>query len=132
MKKLLLLTALLTHSLFANEVKWLHSYKEAAIVAKARNKPILLFINKEDCGACQMMKEVVFVDETIYPYINEHFVPVALDINKNDAPKDLQSEMTPTFQFIKHDGTKVRETLVGGKTGKSYLNILKEAVSKYK
>lgn len=132
MKKLLLLTALLTLSLFANEVKWLHSYKEAAIVAKAQNKPMLLFINKADCGACQMMKEVVFVDKTIYTYINEHFVPVALDINKNDAPKDLQSEMTPTFQFIKHDGTKVRETLVGGKTGKFYLKILKEAVSNYK
>ena len=132
MKKLLLLTALLTLTLFANDVKWIHSYKEASVVAKAQNKPMLLFINRADCGACEMMKEVVFVDKMIYPYINEHFVAVSLDINKNDAPKNLQSEITPTFQFVKYDGTKVRETLVGGKTGKFYLNILKEAVANYK
>lgn len=132
MKKILLLTGLLTLSLFANDVKWLNSYKEAAVAAKAQNKPMLLFINRADCGACQMMKEVVFTDETIYPYINENFVPVSLNINKNDAPQDLQSEMTPTFHFVKYDGTKIRETLVGGKTGKFYLNILKEAVAAYK
>lgn len=43
-------------------------------------------------GACEMMKEMVFTDELIYPYINKHFIPVALDINKNDAPKVLQSQ----------------------------------------
>ncbi len=132
MQKILLLTALLTLSLVANEVKWLNSYKEAAIVAKAQNKPMLLFINKATCGACQTMKEVVFADKTIYPYVNEHFVPVALDINKNDAPEDLQAEVTPTFHFVKYDGTKIRETLIGGKTGNFYLNILKEAVANYK
>lgn len=123
---------LLTLSLHANEITWIKSYTKAADVAKTANKPMLIFINRVDCGACDMMKEIVFTDEMIYPYINEHFIPVALDINKNDAPKNLQSDMTPTFHFVKYDGIKVRETLVGGKTGKFYLNILKEAVAAYK
>jgi len=131
MKKIILLL-LMTLGLNASEINWLESYTKASEIAKAENKPMLVFINKPDCGACEMMKEIVFQDETIYPYINEHFIPVSININKNDLPKALQAEATPTFHFLKYDGTKIRDTLVGGKTGKFYLNILKEAISNYK
>ncbi len=131
MKKIILFL-LLTLGLNASEISWFESYKKASEIAKAENKPMLIFINRAGCGACQVMKDITFKDETIYPYINEHFIPVSLDINKNDAPETLQSEVTPTFHFVKYDGTKIRETLFGGKTGKFYLNILKEAVANYK
>ena len=131
LKKIIVLL-LMTLGINASEINWLESYTKASRISKEQNKPMLLFINRLECGACQMMKEVVFTDVIIYPYINEHFIPVALNIDKNDAPKELQSKMTPTFQFVKHDGSKVRETLVGGKTGVFFLNILKEAVSAYK
>jgi len=85
MKKIILLL-LMTLGLNASEINWLESYAKAAEVAKAEDKPMLVFINRPDCGACNMMKEVVFKDQTIYTYINEHFIPVSLDINKNDAP----------------------------------------------
>ena len=132
MKKIILMLGVLTYTLFATDITWIQTYKEGVEVAKKQNKPMLLFINKPDCGACEMMKEVVFTDEMIYTYINKEFVPVALNINKNDAPKDLQAVATPTFQFVRYDGSKIRETLVGGKTGKFYLDILKEAVENYK
>ena len=131
MKKLALLL-LMTLCLNAREINWFESYTNASEVAKAEDKPMLVFINRPDCGACKVMKEVTFKDEIVYPYINEHFIAVSLNINTNDAPKALQAEMTPTFHFVKYDGTKIRETLVGGKTGKFYLNILKEAIAAYK
>lgn len=123
---------LVTLGLNASEINWLASYTKASEIAKIEDKPMLVFINKPDCGACTVMKEITFQDKTIYPYINEHFIPVSLNIDKNDLPQALQAEMTPTFHFVKYDGTKIRETLVGGKTGKFYLNILKEAVANYK
>lgn len=131
LKKIMILL-LMTIGLNASEINWLESYTKAAEIAKADDKPILVFINRPDCGACKVMKEVTFKDKMIYPYINEHFIAVSLNINTNDAPKSLQSEMTPTFHFVKYDGTKIRETLVGGKTGVFFLNILKEAVAAYK
>lgn len=122
----------MTLGLNATEIQWLDSYAKASQIAKKENKPMLVFINRPGCGACEFMKNNTFKDKTVYPYINEHFIPVSLDINKNDAPKALQAEVTPTFHFVKYDGTKIRETLLGGKTGKFYLNILKEAVAAYK
>lgn len=131
MKKIILLL-LMTLGLNASEITWFQSYTKAAEVAKADNKPMLVFINRPGCGACEFMKENTLKETMIYTYINEHFIPVSLDINKNDAPQELQSEVTPTFHFVKYDGTKIRETLFGGKTGKFYLNILKDAVAAYK
>ena len=131
MKKIIIFL-LITFGLNASEIIWIESYKEAVKVAKTEEKPILIFINRPECGACKVMKEITFQDKTIILYINEHFIPVSLNIDKNDLPKILQAEVTPTFHFIKYDGTKLRETLLGGKTGKFYLNILKEAVAAYK
>lgn len=130
--KRIIVFLLLALGLNASEINWIKSYVEASEIAKAENKPMLVFINRPGCGACQVMKDITFKDETVYPYINEHFISVSLDIDKNDAPKTLQTEVTPTFHFVKYDGIKIRETLFGGKTGKFYLNILKEAVANYK
>ena len=130
--KRIIVFLLLALGLNASEINWIESYVKASEIAKAENKPMLVFINSPGCGACQVMKDITFKDETIYPYINEHFISVSLDIDKNDAPETLKTEVTPTFHFVKYDGTKIRETLFGGKTGKFYLNILKEAVANYK
>ncbi|TNF43134.1 MAG: DUF255 domain-containing protein, partial [Epsilonproteobacteria bacterium] len=127
-----IILALMTLGLNASEISWMESYIKASEIAKAEDKPMLIFISRPDCGSCKAMKEITFKDKIVYPYINEHFIPVLLNINNNDAPKSLQAEVTPTFHFVKYDGTKLRETLRGGKTGKFYLNILKEAVAAYK
>jgi len=132
MKKLFLVLLFLGTTLFAGEINWLHSYQEGVQVAKEQNKPLLLFFYRPGCPACEYMEENVFTDKTIYSYINANFVPVTLNITKNDAPEALKAFGTPTFQFVNYEGTKVRETLVGGKTGTFYLNILKEAVEHYK
>ena len=132
MKKFVLVLLFLSSALFAGEINWLHSYQQGTQVAKEQNRPLLLFFYRPGCPACEYMEENVFTDKSIYSYINTNFVPVSLDISKNDAPKSLKAFGTPTFQFVNDEGTKVRETLVGGKTGSFYLNILKEAVNNYK
>ena len=54
--------------------------------------------------------------------------PMLLFMNKNDAPKEYQVGMTPVFHYVRAEGSKIQETLVGGKTGLFFLNILKKAV----
>ena len=77
---------LMTLGLNASEINWIESYIKASGIAKAENKPMLIFINRPDCGACKVMKEITFQDKTIYPYINSNFIPVLLNIDKNDLP----------------------------------------------
>ena len=127
MLKFLLLSTLLSFSLFASEVSWFNSYTKAAAVAKADNKPMLVFMNKPGCGSCQYMKDNVFTDKAIIEYLNAHYISISLNINTNDAPQNLQVKVTPVFHFLKSDGSESIETLIGGKTVPYFLKLLKEA-----
>ena len=128
MKKILLLL-FVTLSLSAADVNWFHSYAKAANAAKTSNKPMMLFMNKPGCGACQYMKDNVFTNAQVIDYLNKHFVAVSLDIHKNDAPKDLQVNVTPVFHFLKSDGSKSIETLMGGKGVKKFMPMLEKALA---
>ena len=131
MTKILLLI-LLTLGLNASELSWFTSYEKAQESAKAQNKPMLLFMNKKGCGSCEYMKESVFTDKDIIAYLSQNYIAVALDIYKNDAPKVFQVKVTPVFHFTSSDGTKLRESLIGGKTAPFFLKLLKKANSAQK
>lgn len=126
MKKIILLLVIVL-SLSASEVNWFHSFSKASEAAKESNKPMMLFMNREDCGSCAYMKESVFTDEKVISYLNENFISVALDVNENDAPDKFQVRATPVFHYLKYDGTKIIDTLVGGKTAPFFLKLLKKA-----
>ena len=128
----LFLLGLLSLSLYASDLKWFDSYAKAQKSATALNKPMLVFMNKAGCGSCTYMKENVFTDPSVVSYLNEHFIAVSLDINKNDAPQSLKVNVTPVFHFLKSDGSKSIETLIGGKTAPFFLKLLKEADSSAK
>ncbi len=90
---------------------------------------MLVFMNKPGCGSCAYMKENVFTDPSVVSYLNDNFVSVSLDIHKNDAPKELQVDVTPVFYFLNADGSEAQETLIGGKTAPFFLKLLKKAHS---
>lgn len=127
MKKVILAIAVLGASLFGNEIVWMTSYSAASAKAKVENKPMLLFMNKSGCGACQYMKENVFTDPGVIGYLGGHYVSVSLDVAKNDAPEALKVPMTPVFHFVRHDGSLIQPTLMGGKTAPFFLKLLKKA-----
>ncbi len=130
MKKMVLLMAMVL-SVYAAEVNWFTSYKEAAVAAKAQEKPMLLFMNKPGCGSCAYMKENVFSDEKIIAYLNTHYVAVSLDTKSNDAPEQFQVAVTPVFHFVRHDGSIIKNTLTGGKTAPFFLKLLGIAKDAY-
>lgn len=111
----------------ASEVAWSSSYIAASQTAKDENRPMLVFMNKPGCGSCAYMKENVFTDAAVIAYLNDNYVAISLDIHKNDAPADLQVNVTPVFHFLKPDGSKSQESLIGGKTAPFFLKLLKKA-----
>jgi thioredoxin-related protein len=125
--KKLLLIALIALGLQASDVAWSSSYVTASQTAQTQNKPMLVFMNKPGCGSCAYMKDNVFTDTAVVEYLNNNFVSISLDIHENDAPKELQVNVTPVFHFLNADGSKSQETLIGGKTAPFFLKLLKKA-----
>ena len=103
-------------------------YHTALKRAKQETRPLLVFINHKDCGACQFMKKVTFMNEGLIRYLNKNFVVLWSPINSNNLPKDLQVKVTPVFHFLKGDGTKAIPTLFGGKNVEKVMPYLQNAL----
>ncbi len=112
MKKLLLLILPL-YTLFATDVFWYDSYKEAQEEAKETHKAMLVFMTQAGCKSCEIMEDDVLPQEKISSYLDKHYVCMLLDIHDNDAPKDLQVPFTPVFHFLNAQGEMIKESLLG-------------------
>lgn len=127
LKKVLLLTVLAVFSLAA-QIEWATSYKEALDKAKKENKLILLMLSQPGCPTCLQMKEQTLKnDELLINEINTKFVPVEVNILKDEWNKKFRVFATPTFYFIDKNENKVGRQFVGGASGAEFLKILKDA-----
>ena len=62
-----------------NPVDWYPWGAEALERAKGENKPIFLSIGYSSCYWCHVMERLVFENEKIAAYMNEHFVCIKVD-----------------------------------------------------
>lgn len=130
MKKILFMV-LIAFTLNAAEINWLYTYKEASAVAAKENKPMVIYMHRPGCESCDFLSEKVFTDENLSTYVNQHYVPVLLNVSKSDAPKNLIVKASPVFHFVNGKGEKIEETLYGGKNAKSFLKILQDVEIKF-
>ncbi len=128
MKKTVLLLTLLSTFAFCNELKTIYSYKKALEVAKAENKLVLFMTSIKSCPTCGYMKDIVFKREHVLNYLNENYVVVIKDIERQDYPKRFWTRDAPTFYFINAlDEKEVREPKIGGANPEKFLKILQDA-----
>jgi thioredoxin-related protein len=126
LKKLLLIGVLAT-GLFAASINWAPNYKEAVELAKKENKPIMLMLSQPGCPACIQMKDVIFKgDELLANEINTKFIPVEVNILKDDWNKKFRAFATPTFYFIDKNENKIGRQFVGGAEAADFMKILKD------
>ena len=83
-------------------IEW-KTYKEATIEAKTGNKIVMIDVVRDNCHYCEDMQKVVFDDVNMSVFIEKDFLPVKINISKEELPLDLHVSVTPTFIFISKD-----------------------------
>ncbi|MEJ7837710.1 MAG: thioredoxin fold domain-containing protein [Thermomicrobiales bacterium] len=92
----------------AVSINWLTDFEEATKQARADKKPVLVDVFQDDCGGCEKLVEVTFVEPQVAEAIATRFVPVQLDLRKNsEFARQWQVFWTPTILFADRSG-KVR------------------------
>jgi len=95
------------------EVQWLRSASEAARLAKATGKPILVYVRSQNCHYCDLLQQNTWSDPAVKAMIMRDMVPLKLTLEENrDAVKALKVKgfpavilFTPDRQFLaKIDG----------------------------
>jgi thioredoxin-related protein len=91
-------------------VHWL-TYKQGLEKQRELKKPMLLFFHLSYCYRCKQMERKVYEDSKVILFINQHFIPVIVDLDKEkQMAKLFKVDYTPTHVFIAPDGsTALRE-----------------------
>ena len=73
----------------AEGVRWHTSLKAAHQVALAQKKPILIVFSADWCTYCHKLERNVINQPEMATYINEHFVPVHLDADRDEKVAEI-------------------------------------------
>jgi thiol:disulfide interchange protein len=129
MKKIVAGLGLLACTLFA-DLKWVE-FDAALEEAQKTNKLVMVMLSREDCPACEYMKDIVFEDAKVESEIAQNFIPVYLDIHNDFIPDGLPYIGTPTFHFMNaHEIKKGR--IDGGMNVKDFMQELENAKANHK
>ncbi|MCK9373160.1 MAG: thioredoxin family protein [Sulfuricurvum sp.] len=99
-------------------------FKGAVASIGKENKLVLMMYTTDDCPECAYMKQKVFHDAAVEPYLNRYFVVIEKNVHTSKLPEGYDFFGIPTMFFIDKGGNK-KETLVGSKRAQPFLNELR-------
>jgi thioredoxin-related protein len=94
------------------------SWAAAVEEARKENKPIFLDAYASWCGPCKLLKRNTFTKKEAGDFFNEHFVNIAIDMEKGEGPEladKFSVDAYPTLIIADKDGNLVTYT-------KGYMN----------
>jgi thioredoxin-related protein len=88
----------------SNEIRW-HSYDDGMARGKFEKKKIFLHFTAAWCFYCGLMENEAFKDPTIISSVNENFVPIKVDYDRESGTADFYHvQVVPATIFIDEDG----------------------------
>jgi thioredoxin-like negative regulator of GroEL len=89
----------------AQEVQWRHDYRAARHEAQEKGRPLFLDFGTQHCFWCKKLDVTTFRDPTIVGILNERFIPLKVDADKEPAlAETLHIQSYPTLVFAAPDG----------------------------
>jgi thioredoxin-related protein len=124
MIKVFLVSCLVVLNLLGGTIQTDEQFKNAVAGMGKENKLVLMIYTTEDCPECAYMKQKVFHDKTVEPYLSQNFVVMEKNVHKSKLPDGYDFFGIPTMFFIDKTGTK-KETMVGSRRAPEFLKELR-------
>jgi len=122
--KFIVLVWVFVIGVFAAPIQNDDQFKTAVASMGKENKLVLMIYTTDDCPECAYMKQKVFHDKTVEPYMSQNFVVIEKNVHKSKLPDGYDFFGIPTMFFIDKAGIK-KETLVGSQRPKPFLADLR-------
>lgn len=123
MKNLLVLFLLSIFS-FASSIQHINSYEQGIEKAKKENKQALLFVYSTYCPWCKKMEKTTLQDEEVIKVINEKYIFIAVNQDKDSFPEKFIPYGVPTTYLIDPIKEEKIFTMKGYKSADSFLDRL--------
>lgn len=89
------------------KIDWM-AYEEGVARGKANQKKVFLNFYADWCQYCKVMDQKTFKDESVVAYLNENFIPVRVNSDKQKkVARDYNVQALPVSWFIAEDGENI-------------------------
>lgn len=123
MIKYWIVTLMMAVSLLGGTIQNDNQFKAAVTSIDKADKMVLMIYTTDDCPECAYMKQKVFHDKAVEPYLNRNFVVIEKNVHTSKLPDGYDFFGIPTMFFIDKLGNK-KETIVGSKRPQPFLKEL--------
>jgi len=110
---------------FALHMGYEVSYKSAVKKAKKLKKNIMLVIVSNYCPWCHKFQQRVLRKQDVNKVVQKNYIPVILNKEKDDFPKELNTSFTPVVHFISYKTLKSYKTIIGYNHKDKFFHVLK-------
>lgn len=109
-----------------NEIKW-YSYDDGLALSNKSGKKIFLHFYADWCHFCKEMKKRTFVDKKVIDYLNENFVSILIDADKDrKVTSNYFVRGLPATFFLTPDGMKIQLPIEENRTMSNIPGYLSE------
>ena len=113
---------------FAQAMNYETSYEEAVKKAKKSKKNIMFVLVANYCPWCRKFEQRVLLKTNVHKTIQENYIPLILNKEKDQFPKEYQKSFSPIVYFIDYKTLKSYETVVGYNNKEEFLYLLKKGL----
>lgn len=102
------------------------TYSEVSVKAQSENKSFFVYFSASWCGPCQIMNRTAFKDENLANFIDNHVIPVKVDIDQITGKlwqDQFNVKAIPTIIFFDNNGIE-QSRVTSGLSGSKLLSIL--------
>ncbi len=109
---------------FGKEFSYELHYKEAVEKAKKEKKDIMLLMVSNFCPWCQKLEKVVLSKEKINTQIHTKYIPLILNKDEGNYPKQFETPMVPTVYFIDYKTEQIKTKVIGYNNRQDMINTI--------
>lgn len=99
------------------------TFEEALSVSKTNNKMLMIKLTADNCKYCIKMDKEVLVDKEVQTFLDENFISLTVNVDKETIPLGVKRTITPSFIFVNNKG-KIISKVPGSWNKKDFLEIL--------
>ena len=110
---------------FAAEMKYETNFDEAVKKSKKEQKNIMLVLVSNYCPWCRKFEQRVLLKEDVNSVIQNNYIPVIINREKDPFPKEFDTGFTPIVHFIDYTTQKSYKNVIGYNNKDEFTYILK-------
>ncbi|MCD4758520.1 MAG: thioredoxin family protein [Arcobacteraceae bacterium] len=109
---------------FGKEFQYELNYEQAVAKAKNEKKDLMILMVSNFCPWCQKLEKVVLSKDKINTQVHKKYIPLILNKDEANYPKQFETPMVPTVYFVDYKTEQIKSKVIGYNKRQNIINTI--------